>query len=165
MAVIGLNLCPFAKAVRVRQAIRTVCSEATTPAALCADLLHELQWLMAADPRQIETTLLIHPQVLGDFLDFNDFLEVADRCLDELGLVGEIQIASFHPQYRFDGTDAQAIENHTNRSPFPMLHLLREASVEQAVASHPDAARIYERNIDTLRRLGPDGWQRLFARR
>ena len=117
---------------------------------------------MAADPRQIETTLLIHPQVLGDFLDYNDFLARADRCLDELDLVGEIQIASFHPDYRFAGVAAQAIENHTNRSPFPLLHLLRESSVEQAVASFPDTELIYQRNIDNLRSLGPEGWRRLF---
>lgn len=160
-AVIGLNLCPFAKAVRVKDSIRLVCSAARNEADLCADLTSELRLLVAADPQQIETTLLIHPHVLGDFLDYNEFLDQADRCLDELDLVGEIQIASFHPDYRFAGTAAQAIENHTNRSPFPMLHLLRESSIEQALASAPDAKLIYERNIDTLRRLGPEGWRRL----
>ncbi|MEO8278347.1 MAG: DUF1415 domain-containing protein [Ideonella sp.] len=160
-AVIGLNLCPFAKAVRVKDSIRLFCSAARNEADLCADLTNELRLLVAADPQQIETTLLIHPHVLGEFLDYNEFLDQADRCLDELDLVGEIQIASFHPDYQFAGTAAQAIENHTNRSPFPMLHLLRERSIEQALATFPDAALIYERNIDTLRRLGPEGWRRL----
>ncbi len=161
-AVIGLNLCPFAKAVRVKDSIRLVCSDARSEDDLYADLLSELKLLAAADPRQIETSLLIHPHVLGDFLDYNDFLERADRCLGELDLEGVVQIASFHPHYRFAGTSAHAIENHTNRSPFALLHLLRESSIEQALASFPDAALIYERNIDNLRRLGPAGWRRLF---
>lgn len=161
-AVIGLNLCPFAKAVRIKDSIRLVCSGARNEDDLRADLLDELKLLAAADPHQIETSLLIHPHVLEDFLDYNDFLDRADRCIDELGLAGEIQIASFHPDYRFAGTAARAIENYTNRSPFAMLHLLRESSIEQALASFPDAAQIYRRNIETLRQLGTAGWRRLF---
>ncbi len=162
-AVIGLNLCPFAKAVRIKDTIRFVCSQARTEAELRADLLDELQLLAATDPAQIETTLLIHPHVLADFLDYNDFLGVADDCLYETGLVGQVQIASFHPDYRFAGSRADSIDNYSNRSPFAMLHLLRESSVEQAVKAFPDAASIYERNIETLRRLGPEGWRKLFA--
>jgi hypothetical protein len=159
-AVIGLDLCPFAKAVHVRDQIRYVVSEAETPEALLDDLLEELRTLAAADPEEIETTLLIHPRVLADFLDYNDFLDVADAAVAELGLTGEIQIASFHPRYQFAGTPPDAIENSTNRSPYPMLHLLREASVERAVETFPDASRIYEKNIETLRRLGPEGLRR-----
>ncbi|MFP5286315.1 MAG: DUF1415 domain-containing protein, partial [Thermoanaerobaculia bacterium] len=114
----------------------------------------------AADPEEIETTLLIHPRVLANFLDYNDFLDVADAAVSELGLTGEIQIASFHPRYQFAGTPPDAIENSTNRSPYPMLHLLREASVEHAVETFPDTSRIYEKNIETLRRLGPEGLRR-----
>ncbi len=161
-AVIGLNLCPFAKAVRARQAIRFVCSSARSAESLRADLLDELTLLVASDPRQVETSLLIHPQVLTDFYDYNDFLDVADRCLDELDLVGEIQIASFHPDYCFADSQADAIENHSNRSPYPLLHLLRECSVERALAGYADADRIVERNIETLRGLGLQGWRRLF---
>ncbi len=160
-AVIGLNLCPFAKAVHAKDQIRYIVSGAQAPQALLEDLLRELQWLQSADPAQTETTLLIHPGVLGDFLDYNDFLDVADDAVAELGLAGVIQVASFHPQYRFEGTDPEHIGNYSNRSPYPMLHLLREASVERAVTSYPDVATIPEQNIKTLERLGREGWDRL----
>jgi hypothetical protein len=160
-AVIGLNLCPFAKPVHVAGRIRYVVSRADTPEALLADLLVELRTIAAADPEEIETTLLIHPRVLADFLDYNDFLGVADAALEELDLVGEIQIASFHPHYQFEGTAPDDIENYTNRSPHPILHLLREASIEEAVASHPGTDGIYKTNIKTMRKLGLEGWRRL----
>ena len=161
-AVIGLNLCPFAKAVHAKGQIRWVSSEARDRESLLADLVQELHFLAAADPQAVETTLLVHPHVLTDFLDFNDFLDVADAALAELGLEGTLQVASFHPHYCFAGSEPSDIANHTNRSPHPTLHLLREASIEGAVASVPDAARIYERNIETLQRLGHAGWQALF---
>jgi hypothetical protein len=160
-AVIGLNLCPFAKAVQAKGQIRWVLSSATDPAALLTELVAELQSLDRADPEVIATTLLVHPQVLGDFLDYNDFLDVADAALAELGLDGVLQIASFHPRYRYAGTRADDPGNFSNRSPHPTLHLLREDGVEQAVAAYPDAAVIYERNIETLQRLGVQGWQGL----
>jgi len=160
-AVIGLNLCPFARAPHVQGRIRYAVSEAETPEALLADLLAELQSLAAADPEETETTLLIHPRVLHDFLDYNDFLGVAEAAVADLGLEGTIQVASFHPRYQFAGTGPDDVENFTNRSPFPILHLLREASVERAVETFPDAAGIYEKNIETMRRLGIEGWRRL----
>jgi len=160
-AVIGLNLCPFAKTVHVANQIRYAVSNAQTTEALLADLSCELQTLAAADPAQVETTLLVHPRVLDDFLDYNDFLDIADAAVEELGLTGTIQVASFHPQYRFADTEPDAIENYSNRSPYPMLHLLREESVERAVATFPHAGHIPERNIETLRRIGHDGWRRL----
>ena len=160
-AVIGLNLCPFAKAVHAKRQIRYAVSEAQTEDALLDDLVRELKYLAGADPDDIETTLLIHPLALADFLDFNDFLDVADTALDELDLAGEIQIASFHPGYQFAGTQPDDIENYTNRSPYPILHLLREESVDRAVATFPDAAEIFERNVDTLDRLGHEGWSKL----
>ncbi len=162
-AVIGLNLCPFAKAVHVRGQIRWVVSAAADVESLAHDLQRELLALHAADPAQVDTTLLIHPQVLADFRAYNRFLGVAEALVETLGLEGELQVASFHPGYRFAGTPAKDAANFSNRSPFPMLHLLREASIERAVAAFPDAARIYERNIDTLRRLGADGWRRLWV--
>jgi hypothetical protein len=162
-AVIGLNLCPFAKAVHLKQQIRWVESAATNPETLRDELLRELELLRDTPTEQVETTLLIHPQVLGDFDDYNDFLDVADAALVQLGLEGELQIASFHPDYRFAGTEPDDIENHSNRSPFPTLHLLRESSIERAVAAFPDAADIYERNIETLQRLGHAGWRRLWT--
>jgi hypothetical protein len=160
-AVIGLNLCPFAKAVHGRGQIRYAVSAAETPEALLADLVCELRTLAAADPAEIDTTLLIHPRVLTDFPDYNDFLDVAEAAIEELGLSGEIQVASFHPAYQFAGSEPEDIDNYSNRSPYPSLHLLREASVERAVAAFPDAAAIFEKNIETLRRLGHEGWQRL----
>lgn len=163
-AVIGLNLCPFARAVHTQDLIRYVVSEAETPEALLAALIGELQLLAEANPDEIETTLLIHPKVLEDFLDYNDFLGVAEAAIEDLGFAGEIQVASFHPHYQFAGTGPDDIENYTNRSPYPTLHLLREASVDRAVETFPDAAEIYEKNIATLRRLGPEGWARLGMR-
>jgi uncharacterized protein len=160
-AVIGLNFCPFAKAVYVKNQIRYAVSKAQTADALLADLVYELRHLQAADPADVDTTLLIHPGVLADFLDFNDFLDVADVAVTELGLAGEIQVASFHPHYQFAGTEPDDIGNYTNRSPYPTLHLLRETSVEHALAAFPDAAQISEKNIETLRRIGHDGWSRL----
>jgi uncharacterized protein len=160
-AVIGLNLCPFAKSVHVKNQIRYAVSAAQTPEDLLADLVTELRILHAASPSEIDTTLLVHPRVLDDFLDYNDFLELAEAAVADAGLEGEIQVASFHPQYQFAGTRPEDIENCSNRSPYPTLHLLREASIERAVAVFPDASRIFERNIETLRRLGLDGWRRL----
>jgi len=161
--VIGLNLCPFAKAEHLNQRIHYRVSAARTAAALQHDLRQALLALHQADPRQHETSLLMHPQVLHDFLDFNDFLHEADALLVELNLDGVLQIASFHPQYQFAGTRADDITNCSNRSPWPTLHLLREASIERAVQAFPDAADIYERNMHTLRELGWDGWRRLSA--
>ena len=163
-AVIGLNLCPFAKAVHSKGQIRWVLSDATEPAALLELLVQELQHLAAADPESIDTTLIVHPQVLRDFLDFNEFLGVAEEALEEMGLSGVLQIASFHPQFQFADTDEDDITNATNRSPFPTLHLLREDSVERAVAAFPEAEAIFERNVETLQRLGPEGWRMLFKR-
>lgn len=159
--VIGLNLCPFAKAVHARGQIRSVVSDATDEAGLLTALRAELELLARADPAQIDTTLLIHPCVLADFDAYNQFLDAADTALLMAGLAGVIQIASFHPNYRFADAAPGAIDNATNRSPYPMLHLLREASVERAVAAFPDAAPIYERNIRTLRALGAKRWRQL----
>ena len=160
-AVIGLNLCPFAKAVHVKGQIRYVVSAANTPEALADDLQRELEFLAEASTELVDTTLLIHPQVLTDFLDFNDFLDVADGIVDELELAGILQVASFHPQFQFEGTAPDDITNYTNRAPYPMLHLLREDSVERAVAAFPDELAIAETNIGTLEKLGLEGWKAL----
>ncbi len=160
-AVIGLNLCPFARAVYAADRIRYAVSDATTIAALLEVLAAELAVLVAADENKIETTLLIHPQALGDFLDYNDFLEMADQLVEELDLDGLLQVASFHPQYQFADAEPDDITNYSNRSPYPTLHLLRESSVERAVAAHPDTEQIYRDNIKTLRQLGREGWAQL----
>ena len=160
-AVIGLNLCPFAKAVHAKGQIRFVLSEATTADALLEELAYELVRLHQTEPEEIDTTLLVHPHVLGDFFDYNDFLDQADAAVDALGLEGELQVASFHPDYQFAGTRSDDAGNCSNRSPYPTLHLLREASVERAVAAYPDPDVIVERNLDTLDRLGVDGYRRL----
>ena len=160
-AVIGLNLCPFAKAVHVHQQIRYVVSGATETHTLQRDLTAELLALAAADPLMTDTTLLIHPHVLNDFMDYNDFLHEVEDIVATLRLDGVLQIASFHPHYQFAESRAGEIENYTNRAPFPTLHLLRETSVDRAVAAYPDASKIYSRNIDTLRRLGHTGWAAL----
>jgi hypothetical protein len=161
-AVIGLNLCPFAKAVHVKKQIRYVVSEATTAEALLEELITELEFLAEKPAEKVETTLLIHPHVLTDFLDYNDFLDVADEALDELDLAGELQIASMHPRYQFADTQQDDMENYTNRSPYPTLHLLRESSVDKAVAAFPEADQIFEKNISTMQRLGQEGWKKLW---
>jgi hypothetical protein len=160
-AVIGLNLCPFAKSVHVNQRLRYVVSDAESPEALLKQLAHELLLLMRADPDEVETTLLIHPKVLNDFLDFNDFLGAADALVEELKLDGDLQIASFHPDYQFEGTDIDDISNYSNRSPYPTLHLLRETSIERAVETMADTDSIFETNIETLEKLGIEGWKAL----
>ncbi len=154
--VIGLGLCPFAKAVQVKRQIRYRVCEATQPSDLLAVLDEELRALAGEDPERVDTTLLIHPNALGSFLDYNDFLTEADGTLNALMLDGELQIASFHPDYCFAGAAADDPANFTNRSPYPMLHLLREASVSRAVAAFPDPSAIFERNIATLRGLSPE---------
>jgi uncharacterized protein len=163
-AVIGLNLCPFAKAVYVKNQVRFVVSHAPHLDGLLEDLDRELDFLAAADPEAVDTTLLIHPTLLADFLDFNDFMQLADAAVDEHGLDGVIQLASFHPAFQFEGTEPDDIGNFTNRAPFPTLHLLREASIERAVAAFPEAETIYERNIETLKKLGIGGWQALWRK-
>jgi uncharacterized protein len=162
-AVIGLNLCPFAKAVHVKGQVRYAVSEATSPAALLGDLRDELASLAAAPPNEVDTTLLIHPQVLEDFADYNDFLGEADALLAQLGLEGVLQIASFHPRYCFADGPSGDPANFTNRSPYPMLHLLREDSVSRAVAAFPDPSQIYERNMQVLRALPAPELRALFG--
>jgi uncharacterized protein len=157
-AVIGLNLCPFAKAPQVKGLVRYVVSPATDPAALLADLITELERLAESPADKLETTLLIHPGVLTDFADYNDFIEVAEDTVVELDLDGVLQVASFHPQYQFADTDADDVSNASNRSPFPTLHLIREESIDRAVEAFPEAETIYETNIATLERLGAEGW-------
>jgi hypothetical protein len=161
-AVIGLNLCPFAKAVYVKNQVRYVVSHAPHLDGLLEDLDRELDFLAAADPEAVDTTLLIHPTLLPDFLDFNDFMQLAEAALEEHGLDGVIQIASFHPAFQFEGTEPDDLGNYTNRAPFPTLHLLREASIDRAVAAFPEAETIYARNIETLQTLGHAGWQALW---
>ncbi|MEA9550896.1 DUF1415 domain-containing protein [Xanthomonas campestris] len=160
-AVIGLNLCPFAKAVYVKEQVRLVLSDASTPEALLEQLAEELLLLRDTPAEQIDTTLIVHPDVLTDFLDYNDFLDNADAAVEALDLQGVLEVASFHPDYQFAGAAADDVANFTNRSPFPTLHLLREDSVERAVAAFPDPDVIVERNIETLERLGRDGWERV----
>ncbi|MEO8808502.1 MAG: DUF1415 domain-containing protein, partial [Burkholderiaceae bacterium] len=153
-AVVGLNLCPFAKAPLMKGQIRCVVSDVDDAQALLGVLRDELETLAEANAEQIETTLLVHPQVLGDFAEYNDFLDQADQLLDAMDLTGIIQVASFHPQYRFAGTEENDMGNATNRSPYPTLHLLRETSVERAVDAFPEADTIFEANIRTLEALG-----------
>jgi hypothetical protein len=161
-SVIGLNLCPFASGPYRDNRVHFCVSEQRTASGLLEELRTELANLHTANPVDRETTLLIHPWVLADFREYNDFLEVCEGAVDELGLEGELQVASFHPRYQFAGTQPEDIENYTNRSPYPMLHLLREASVERAVAATGDTEEIYRRNIRTMRELGHLGWARLW---
>jgi hypothetical protein len=162
-AVIGLNLCPFAKAVHVKKQIRYVVSHAVSEADVLDTLDTELTTLVNTDPEAIDTTLVILPDAFDDFHLFNGFLPRADKLLGRRGLDGALQIASFHPCFQFSGSDEDDIENYTNRAPYPIVHLLREASVDRAVDAFPDAATIYERNKQTLRRLGHEGWHRVMA--
>ncbi len=164
-AVIGLNLCPFARAVYVKNQVRIVVSRARHLDAFLDELDAELELLKTSPAEQIDTTLLVHPTLFPDFLQFNDFLGVVEDVVTEHELDGVIQVASFHPAYQFDGTEPDDISNATNRAPYPTLHLLREDSIERAVASDAgDADAIVERNIATLQALGHQGWQRLLLK-
>lgn len=160
-AVIGLNLCPFAKSVYVKNQVRFVVSDAHHLDGFLEDLDRELDLLAAADPAEIDTTLLIHPTLLPDFLDFNDFTALAEAVVEEHGLEGILQVASFHPAFQFADTEPDDIGNYTNRAPYPTLHLIREESLSRAVAAYPDAEAIYGRNIETLKKLGIAGWRAL----
>ncbi|MEO6228324.1 MAG: DUF1415 domain-containing protein [Thermomonas sp.] len=160
-AVIGLNLCPFAKAVYVKDQVRIVVSDASTASALLEQLGEELVLLRDIPAEQIDTTLLVHPQVLGDFLDYNDFLDDADALVEVLALDGVLQVASFHPDYQFAGTAPDDAENLTNRAPYPVLHLLREDSVARVVEAYPEPDAIIERNVATMQDLGIEGFRKL----
>ena len=160
-AVIGLNLCPFAKAVHVRGQVHWVVCHAASGQPLEAVLVGELADLAAADPSERDTTLLVVPTGMDDFFEFNLFLADAGRILKRMGLSGVLQIASFHPEFQFASTLPDAISNCTNRAPYPTLHLLREASIARAVQAFPDAEMIYGTNIDTLERLGWAAWDSL----
>lgn len=160
-AVIGLNLCPFAKAVHAKGQVHYAVSDASNARELLGDLALELAALHALEPSVRDTTLLIVPYCFADFLQFNDFLAQAERLVRKRGLEGVIQLASFHPDYQFSGTDPQDIENFTNRAPYPTIHLLREDSIERAAQAFPRPEAIYEANMQTLRDLGVDGWTAL----
>lgn len=157
--VVGMNLCPFAKRELVKNRVRFVTTAATTAEQLLQVLQTELE-LLNADP-SVETTLLIHPAVLQDFYDFNDFLGFADSLLVDMELEGIYQVASFHPDYQFGGTRSGDAENYTNRAPYPVLHLLREESLERVIADYPDVDDIPERNIELMNSLGQDKLQAL----
>jgi hypothetical protein len=160
-AVVGLNLGPFAKAVMAKGQVRYVVTELSDPEQVLLLLQAEMQTLVDADPNTLDTTLLIAPFLLPDFLDFNEFLFDCDAVLRGLDLEGVLQIADFHPGYQFAGVQVDDISNFTNRAPYPTLHLLREVSMDKAVAAYPDASLIFERNIEVLEKLGHEGWHAL----
>lgn len=160
-AVIGLNLCPFAKSVHVKGLVHYAVSRATTAQDLLEDLISELKDIVAMDAKARDTTLLMAPDCMHDFLDFNEFLAQADQALADMDLDGVLQIASLHPKYQFSGTREDDITNFTNRSPYPTLHLLREDSIDRAVAAFPSPESIFEVNMQTMERLGQAGWAAL----
>ena len=161
-AVIGLNLCPFAKAVVTKKQVRYVVCMDSEPEQVLKMLQEEMQLLINTDAAVLDTTLLIAPHLLPDFLEFNEFLFDCDSVLLSMELEGVLQIADFHPRYQFAGTESDDISNFTNRAPYPTLHLLREESIDKAVAAFPDASLIYERNMQVLEELGREGWESLF---
>lgn len=160
-AVIGLNLCPFAKAPHAKGLVRISVSEAKHLDGFLEDLDRELQLLGAMPPEKLETTLLVHPTLFGNFLTFNDMLDIADTAVADNDLEGIVQIAPFHPDFQFEGTEPDDISNYTNRSPYPTLHLIRENSIAKAAEAFPDAAAIFDRNIALLEKMGHEGWDKL----
>lgn len=160
-AVIGLNLCPFAKSVYVKDQVRIAICQAQDRHALTAQLYEELQLLASTPAQQTDTTLLVVPCMFEQFSDFNDYLDIAEAVLDELELVGEVQLASFHPFYQFANTEPDDLSNYTNRAPYPILHLLREDSLDKAAEQYPDASVIFQRNVAVVQELGVDNWRRL----
>ena len=163
-AVIGLNLCPFVKSDHVKSLIRYAISDAKSESELLADLQSELIFLNSVSPTITDTTLLIAPMCLHDFLEFNQFILKANKSLTKLDLDGIFQIATLHPQYQFAGTDVDDITNYTNRAPYPTLHLLRESSIDRALQAIPNAESIFEVNTNTMRRIGLEGWRDLGLR-
>lgn len=160
-AVIGLNLCPFAKAPHVKNLVRISVSQARHLDGFLEDLDRELQLLGDTPADELETTLLVHPTLFPDFDTFNQMLDIADAAVVDNGLEGIVQIAPFHPDFQFEGTDSDDIGNYTNRSPYPTLHLIREDSVAKAAQAFPDASAIFERNIALLEKMGHEGWDKL----
>ncbi|ULJ68735.1 DUF1415 domain-containing protein [Wielerella bovis] len=160
-AVIGLNLCPFAKAPHAKKQIRIAISHAKHLDAFLEDLDSEIQRLLNTSAEELETTLLVHPTLFPDFLLFNDVLDFADQAIADNQVEGIIQIAPFHPQFQFADSEADDISNYTNRSPYPTLHLIREDSIAKAVQAFPDPSLIFERNIKTLEEMGHEGWAKL----
>ena len=160
-AVIGLNLCPFAKAPHVKNLVRISVSQARHLDGFLEDLDRELQLLGDTPADELETTLLVHPTLFPDFDTFNQMLDIADAAGVDNGLEGIIQIAPFHPDFQFEGTDSDDIGNYTNRSPYPTLHLIREDSIAKAAQAFPDASAIFERNIALLEKMGHEGWDKL----
>ncbi|GAB2599652.1 DUF1415 domain-containing protein [Ramlibacter solisilvae] len=160
-AVIGLNLCPFAKSVHIKGQVHHAVCAATGAGEVLEALAAELHDLVGRDASERDTTLLILPRAFEDFLEFNDFMARAERLVRKRGLAGTIQLASFHPRFQFAGTAEDDITNFTNRSPYPTIHLIREASIDRAVQAFPEAEAIYETNMQTLRKLGPEGWAAL----
>lgn len=161
--VVGLNLCPFARLPFTEGRVRYVVYEGADVVRLAELLVQEARYLVRTPVSELETSLLILPEALPDFFDYLDFLEEAEWLIRENGLEGAIQVASFHPDYQFEGTEKEAPENYTNRSPYPMLHLLREESVGQALENYQDPEKIPERNIEKMRRLGIEGIKRLLG--
>lgn len=160
-AVIGLNLCPFAKAPHVKNLVRISVSQARHLDGFLEDLDRELQLLGDTPADELETTLLVHPTLFPDFDTFNQMLDIADAAVVDNGLEGIVQIAPFHPDFQFEGTDSDDIGNYTNRSPYPTLHLIREDSIAKAAQAFPDASAIFERNIALLEKMGHEGWDKL----
>ena len=160
-AVIGLNLCPFAKAPHVKNLVRISVSQARHLDGFLEDLDRELQLLGDTPADELETTLLVHPTLFPDFDTFNQMLDIADAAVVDNGLEGIVQIAPFHPDFQFEGTDSDDIGNYTNRSPYPTLHLIREDSIAKAAQAFPDASAIFERNISLLEKMGHEGWDKL----
>jgi len=159
--VVGLNLCPFAKAVVAKRQVHFAVTDAEDAGGILAAFTQELEALAQSDPGERDTTLLVVPRGMEDFLAFLDLVARAERLVRKRGLEGVLQVAHFHPQFVFADSDEDDITNYTNRSPYPTLHILREASVDVAVAAFPDAERIYEKNIETMKALGKDGWDKL----
>lgn len=159
--VIGLNLCPFAKSVYSKDQVKIHVSEGKDLDCVSDTLVQLLQELDSTPAQQIDTTLLVIPYLFQDFYDFNDYMDVAEGVLERLDLLGKIQIANFHPAYQFAGTQADEMSNYTNRSPYPILHLIREASLDKATHQFPDASIIFERNIALMQELGIDAWEKL----
>ena len=160
-AVVGLNLCPFAKAALVKRQVHFSATQAEDAAGVLEDFARELDALVELPAQERDTTLLVIPQGFDDFLAFHDLAQRAERLVRKRGCEGVVQVASFHPRFVFAGTEEDDITNYTNRAPWPTLHLLREDSISRAVEAFPDASTIYNANMETLRRLGADGWRAL----
>ncbi|MEL0636361.1 DUF1415 domain-containing protein [Marinomonas sp. TI.3.20] len=159
--IVGLNICPFAKREMERESVRFVVVRSKKSQVALEELMSEVHWL--DEHPETETTIIVFPTLFSDFYRYLDFVDLAENIMFEQECEGVYQLATFHPNYCFSGAEPEDVSNYTNRSPYPMLHLLREASVEKAIEFYGDTDAIPERNIDVMEEMGKESLEKILS--